>query len=121
LNRSADRLIALYGGRSRHVVAEAQNDKDLLRVVHEGSGAIGAELVFALRHEFAVTLADVLARRLLLAFEPGHALDEAAAMAAIVGARFGWDAERQAAEIEDYRTWLSHLAVPQTTASREAA
>ena len=40
-----------------------------------GTGAIGAELVFAVRHDFARTLADVLARRLLLAFEPGHGLE----------------------------------------------
>lgn len=113
--RSADRLIALYGGRSREVMAEARTDRDLLDVIHEGSGAIGAELVFALRREFAVTLADVLARRLLLAFEPGHALAEAAAMAAIIGARFGWDAGRQSAEVEGYKVWLSHLAVPQET------
>lgn len=114
--RSAERLIALYGGRARAVAAEARNDKGLLQVIHEGSGAIGAELAFALRHEFAVTLADVLARRLLLAFEPGHALAEAPAMAALIGARFGWDPQRQSAEVESYKAWLSHLAVPQEAA-----
>ena len=119
--QSADRLIALYGGRSRDVMAEARGDEELLKVVHEASGAIGAELVFAMRHEFAVTLADVLARRLLLAFEPGHALVEAGAMAALIGARFGWDAGRQAAEIAGYRAWLSHLAVPREATTREAA
>jgi glycerol-3-phosphate dehydrogenase len=113
---SADRLIALYGGRARAVVAEARNDPGLLMVVHEPSGAIGAELVFALRHEFAVTLADVLARRLLLAFEPGHALDEAGAMAEVIGSRFGWDARRQSTEVEGYKAWLSHLAVPEEAA-----
>ena len=114
--RSAERLIALYGGCARAVAAEARNDKDLLKVIHEGSGAIGAELAFALRHEFAVSLADVLARRLLLAFEPGHALAEAPAMAALIGARFGWDPQRQSAEVEGYKAWLSHLAVPQEAA-----
>ena len=119
--RSADRLMVMYGGRSLDVVAEARNGADLLKIVHVASGAIGAELVFAMRHEFAVTLADVLARRLLLAFEPGHGLQEAGAMAGLIGARFGWDARRQAAEIEGYRAWLSHLAVPEQTQSQEAA
>lgn len=114
--RSAERLIALYGGCARAVAAEARNDKDLLKVIHEGSGAIGAELAFALRHEFAVSLADVLARRLLLAFEPGHALAEAPEMAVLIGARFGWDPQRQSAEVEGYKAWLSHLAVPQEAA-----
>jgi glycerol-3-phosphate dehydrogenase len=119
--RSADRLIALYGGRARDVVAEAGGDDALLAVVHEQTGAIAAELVFAVRREFAVTLADVLARRMLLAFEPGHALDTVERMASVLGQRLGWDAQRQADEISGYRSWLSHLAVPAAEGTREAA
>ena len=110
--RSAERLISLYGSRSRDVVAEARRDAELLKVVHEPTGAIGAELIFAMRHEFARTLTDVLARRVLLAFEPGHGLDSVNAMAALIGARLGWDAARCKANVVEYRSWLSHLAVP---------
>ena len=119
--RSADRLIGLYGSRSRAVADEAKADPDLLKVVHEPTGAIAAELVFAMRHEFAASLADVLARRLLLAFEPGHALDEVQTMASLIGTRFGWDVGRQAAEVTGYQAWLSHLAVPEAIASQEVA
>lgn len=110
--RTADRLVALYGGRSLDVVAEAQQDDELLEVLHEGTGALGAELLFAVRHEFARTLADVLARRVLLAFEPGHGLEVAERAAALLGARVGWDADRQAAELAEYHDWLARLAVP---------
>lgn len=111
-DRTADRLVALYGGRALDVVAEAQNDAELLEVLHEGTGAIGAELVFTARHEFARTLTDVLARRVLLAFEPGHALDVVDRAAAILGDRLGWSKEQRAAETAEYRTWLSRLQVP---------
>ena len=110
--RSADRLIDLYGARARDIIKEATDDADLLKVVHGPTGAIGAEMVFAMRHEFARTLADVMARRVLLAFEPGHGLDEINDIAGLLGTRFGWDGPRQAAEIAGYRRWLSHLAVP---------
>jgi glycerol-3-phosphate dehydrogenase len=120
-HRSAERLMALYGSRAQDVIAEAQGDAGLLAVVHEPSGAIGAELVFAVRREFAVTLADILARRMLLAFEPGHALSAVEKMAALAGERLGWDAARRAAEIEGYRSWLSHLAVPEAGRVMEAA
>ena len=70
--RTADRLLTLYGRRAADVVAEAAGDPDLLAVFDEGTGAIGAELLFAVRRDFAVTLADVLARR-VLAFEPDTA------------------------------------------------
>ena len=37
-------------------------------------------------------------------------------MAVLIGARFGWDPQRQSAEVEGYKAWLSHLAVPQEAA-----
>jgi glycerol-3-phosphate dehydrogenase len=109
---SADRLVGVYGGRALDVVALAAEDPDLLAVVHEPTGAIGAELVFAVRVEFARTLADVLARRTLLAFEPGHALESVDKIAAVLGDRVGWDENRREAEIAGYKRWLDHLAVP---------
>lgn len=111
-NRSAERLLSRYGGRAVDVVVEAEGDDDLLRVVHEPTGAIGAELVFALRHELARTLTDVLARRVLLAFEPGHGLESLDAILAVLATREGWDEARVAAEVAEYRTWLTRLAVP---------
>ncbi len=110
--RTAERLVGRYGGRCLDVVAEADGDPELLEVVHKPTGAIGAELVHAMRHEFAVTLCDVLARRVLLAFEPGHGLECVERCAAIVGDRFGWDDARRAAEIAEYVAWLERLAVP---------
>jgi glycerol-3-phosphate dehydrogenase len=109
--RTADRLLALYGRRAADVVAV--DDPELLAEFDHGTGAIGAELVFAVRHEFARTLADVLARRLLLAFEPGHGLESVERAAKILGAELGWDEERRKEEIAEYQRWLSHLAIPQ--------
>ena len=110
--RSVDRLVDVYGRRALEVVASAGGDAELLAVVDEASGAIGAELLFAVRHEFARGLADVMARRTLLAFEPDHALPSLDRIAALLGDRLGWDEQRRKEEVEDYRTWLDHLAIP---------
>jgi glycerol-3-phosphate dehydrogenase len=48
----------------------------------------------------------------LLAFELGHGLEVAERAAALLGERLGWDADRQAAELAEYRDWLTRLAVP---------
>lgn len=111
------RLVALYGGRAPHVLAEAGKDPELLEVIHPPTGAIGAELVFTVRHELACTLTDVLARRVLLAFEPGHGLDVVDDAAALLGDRLGWDADRRLAEVAEYRRWVSRLRVPAAEAS----
>lgn len=113
--KSADRLMGLYGARARHVVAEAKADPSLLAVVHADTGAIGAEMVFAMRHEFARTLADVMSRRVLLAFAPGHGLESLPAITDVLAKSFGWDAARRSAEIAGYHRWLSHLEVPGRT------
>jgi glycerol-3-phosphate dehydrogenase len=121
--RTADRLLRIYGRRAVDVLAAADGDAELLDVFDPGTGAIGAELVFAVRHEFARTLTDVLARRVLLAFEPGHGLSSAPRAAALLGARLGWDAARQRSELNGYERWLDHLAVPgrSTTPQRARA
>lgn len=121
--RTTERLLARYGGRAVDVVAQADGDDDLLRVVHEPTGAIGAEMVFAVRHELARTLTDVLARRVLLAFEPDHGLDALDDLVAVLAARLDWDEARVGAEVAEYRTWLTRLAVPgraPATVSEEA-
>lgn len=110
--KSAGRLMALYGGRARDLVEEARKDPSLLEVVHEETGAIAAEMVFAMRCEFATSLSDVMARRVLLAFAPGHGLESVDNVTAILARHFGWNDARCRAEVRGYEAWLSHLAVP---------
>ena len=118
---SAERLVALYGALATSVVDEAAGDPSLLSVLHEPTGALDVELVYAVRREFAVTLSDVLARRILLAFEPGHGLEVVDHSADVLGSELGWDSERQHAEISEYRQWVSRLAVPSLAASGAGA
>lgn len=120
--RTVSRLLALYGGRALEVAQEAVADPELGEVLDPATGALVAELLFAVRHEFARTLTDVFARRMLLAFEPGHGLEVAERAAEVLGAHLGWDAERRTEELEEYRTWLTRLAVPAPgpVGSREA-
>lgn len=109
---TAARLVALYGSRASAVLDLAAIDSSLLTVLHDRTGALEAELVFAVREEFAVTLTDVLARRLLLAFEPDHgftSLDRAVERLAMT---LGWDDAERGTQVAEYRAWVDRLAVP---------
>ena len=117
----ADRLVRFYGSAAREVWSLAEADPALARVVHAASGLLCAELVHAVTRERAVTLTDVLARRVLVAFEPGHGLDVIEDIAAVVGDRLDWDQVQRAAEIEGYRTWLDHLAIPDPDGPRSSS
>jgi hypothetical protein len=39
-------------------------------------------------------------------------LESTEAIAALLAARLSWGKQRQADEIAEYKSWLSHLAVP---------
>ena len=110
--RVKERLLDLYGVRATSIAALATADVSLAEIVDEKSGALAAEVVFATRDEFARTLTDVMARRLLLAFEPGHGIASAERIATIMASLEGWDDQRIQTEIDSYLEWLGHLAVP---------
>ncbi len=117
----AARLVTVYGARSRDVWAVTESDPRLAEIVHAGSSMTGAELVNAVIVEHAVTLTDVLARRTLTAFEPGHGLESLDAILAVLVPATGWDDSRVADEVAGYRQWLSHLAIPDPNGPRSAS
>jgi glycerol-3-phosphate dehydrogenase len=105
-------LIALYGSRARLVAEYVAKDPALAERFDPRSAAIAAELVLATKDEFAQTLTDIYARRILLAFEPGHGLESVKRASEIVGKLMGWDKKLVTQNIEEYQVWLDHLKVP---------
>jgi glycerol-3-phosphate dehydrogenase len=95
-------LVARHGTEAPAVVALGR-EHDLLRPLVEGEPYLEAEVAWATERELALTLDDILARRMRLA----HVLpDRGAAIAgrvtAIVGHALGWGADQQAAEVAVY-------------------
>ena len=69
------------------------------------SRALGAELVHAVRNEWAVTLLDILQRRCMIGLRADFGL-QAAPAAADWLCRLGlWDRARAAQEVADYREY----------------
>ncbi len=69
--RTVDRLLAAYGAEIAALYALGREQRDLLAPLHPDHPAIGAEVVFAARREFARTVDDVLVRRTRVAQETG--------------------------------------------------
>ena len=79
------RLVARYGVEAPAVLAGAGGDPDLLTPIAAGTSVTGAELLFALRHEGALDVDDLLDRRTrigLVAADRAAALPRAAELAA---------------------------------------
>ena len=86
----AGRLVRLYGTRATEVEALATREPALARAVGDVPGLTAAEIVFAVRSEGAVTLADVVARRIMTGIDADLGRSSLDEVARIVGAELGW-------------------------------
>lgn len=83
----------------------------------DGLPYLCAEAVYAVRHEMASTLDDVLSRRTRARlFDREATVSAAERVAALIGPELGWSAAEQAAEVEAYRASCAHEAAAGRTA-----
>ena len=61
-----ERLLHIYGGRAAAIAELASTDSQLAATVGGENRVLAAEVVFALREEFAVTLTDIVFRRMMI-------------------------------------------------------
>lgn len=96
---SLDRLRRLYGTAHVEVLAIAEHRPLLASPLVDGSAAIGAEVVHALRNEYARRLEDIVVRRLALG-NAGYPGDESLAVVARLAAEeLGWSEATTIAEL----------------------
>jgi glycerol-3-phosphate dehydrogenase len=98
----AARLVARHGTEANDVVALGRELGLLGRLV-DGEDFLEVEVAWAAREELALSLDDVLARRMRLVQElPDRGAAIAPRVASILGAELGWDEARQAHEVEAF-------------------
>ena len=104
--------LALYGARTDEVRALITADSSLGQRICEHNPQMLAQVAYAVEHEHAMTLADVLLRRLPVGWSTCHALDGAARTAAVMAPRLAWDEARSAREVAAYERELRETLVP---------
>lgn len=100
----AEWLVQAYGSRWPEVLAPVAEHPPLGRRLADGLPYIAAEVVYAVRREMALTIADVLIRRTHIAFETrDHGMSVAPRVAELLAAELGWDDATRGARIAEYR------------------
>ena len=101
---TAEHLAGRYGGEARTLMAMIEQDPSLAEPLVDGLPYVCAEAVFAVRHEMAGSLDDVLSRRTRARI---YGRDDSAAAARrtaeLIAPLLGWDSARIAEEIAAYR------------------
>lgn len=95
-----ERLLWRHGSRTAAVLALAEEQPELLEVL-PGAGYLAAEAVYAVRHEGALHLEDVLARRMRISIETiDRGTEIADRVAALIAPELGWTETDVAAEVQ---------------------
>lgn len=106
----AGRLVHAHGDRWRDVWALAEQESALAERVEPSRPYLTAELRWAVDHELAFTLPDLLVRRIPLAFETrDHGRAAARRVAPLAAEWLGWSADRLGAELERYDAEVERL------------
>jgi glycerol-3-phosphate dehydrogenase len=95
----------VYGSDAARILAMAGERPELLHKLHEAFPYTGAEVVWAVRHEMARTVEDVLARRLRVLFLNARvAMEMAPEVARLMAAELNKDYSWQEAQVKAFST-----------------
>ena len=99
----ASRLVHAYGDEWREVWTIGEREPSLAQRIEPSRPYLMAELRWAVEHELAFTLADLLVRRTPIAFETrDHGRAAARRVAPLVAEWLGWSSGELEAEVERY-------------------
>ncbi|MYE05951.1 MAG: FAD-dependent oxidoreductase, partial [Chloroflexi bacterium] len=97
-----EHLRSVYGPRAPEVAAYAANDSSLAETISAQHPDIGAQVAYAVQHEGARTVADVLLRRTVVGLTKDMGRAAAAPTAAIMAGLLGWTVEARDQAVRDY-------------------
>jgi glycerol-3-phosphate dehydrogenase len=107
---TAQHLAQKYGTAVPNVLELANGDQSLLSPLVDGQAPIRAQVVYAVRQEMALTIEDVLARRIgLQLFGWRLAIEAAPEVAALLRQELGWSAAQEQSAIDQYVGKVNHL------------
>ncbi len=97
-------LLQRYGSLVHELFALAEGDRTLYEPLPGAEEYLKVEAVYAVTHEGALHLDDILARRTRISIEtPDRGIECTQAVAALVAPLLGWGEDRVAAEVGAYR------------------
>jgi glycerol-3-phosphate dehydrogenase len=98
-----DHLLGRYGGRIDDLLAMVAARPELGEPLPDGADHLAVEVVYAVTHEGALHLDDVLTRRTRISIETFDRGTRAAPrVAALMAEELGWDDARRADEVDHY-------------------
>ena len=115
--KGIEHLLGRYGSMVGDLVSILKYRPELAQPIAGGAGYLRVEALYAVTHEGALHIDDILTRRTHLSIEtPDQGLEAAEEVAQIMGAELGWNQERTESELVHYQDRVAaerkaHLAI----------
>jgi len=107
---TAKHLAHKYGTAAPSVMKLAESDPSLLLPLVQGEAPIRAQVAYAARNEMALTIEDILARRIGLQLIGWRlAIQAAPEVGAVLCRELGWSTEEEAAAVDRYVRKVNHM------------
>ena len=105
------RMLRIYGGRAAAIAELCKGDAELARSLDAEGRLLAAEVVFAMREEFALTLVDIVFRRIMLGFDADQGRPLYDQIAAVAATESGWSPEQKAQQLDELKEYAGSLRV----------
>ena len=105
-------LFSVYGAKALEVLALTEDDPELGQRIDSDLSDIKAQIVYAVRNEFAHTLVDILRRRTTLAMNGQYGMNLLPEVIDTLQQYCGWDRERCDRARAEYQTFMEQNCIP---------
>lgn len=99
-------LIDLYGSRFEQVLRLTEENPDWKQPVGERQRDILAQVIYAVRAQMAITVSDVMLRRIGCGLDADAGFSALETIAPVMGAELAWNALKIQDEMALYRQWI---------------
>ncbi|MDH3303754.1 MAG: glycerol-3-phosphate dehydrogenase [Gammaproteobacteria bacterium] len=105
------RILSIYGGRASGICELCASNEALAQTIDGNDTVLAAEVVFAVREEFAKSLQDIVFRRMMVGLDADQGRPLYTAIANIAADAFGWDSNQKARQLDELVDFSESLRV----------
>lgn len=105
-------LFSVYGAKAWEVLALIDEEPELAEEITPQLPDIKAQIVYAVRSEFAHTLVDITRRRTTLAMHAHYGLDLLPVLTEMLQKYCSWSEQECDVQVKDYRTYMEQNCIP---------
>ena len=114
------RLMNTYGADLAHLARIINKDSSLSEIIDNSNGILKGEVIYGFDSQLAVTIEDLVARRLMKTWTPSLATESVKAIGAYSAEFLGWKKEKLEEELHSYFLYIERFDVKKTIQATKA-